>query len=258
MGKKSFVAFSDDETRRRLRHWFVSHPQATEADIPEALTVLDRPGLHDWITLGRTVARAIGKRLGADTSEEVRVTLFGNLQPDLVDDFVTGEYWAALDSARLVRNERSHGGIESEASLADRLARFEAALNDLRLQASHPFASADLIRPGPAERGIDDLYTFDRAERLMGSNTTFDEREVKSTASMRGPGLYLVPAAGDVERPLHLLPLIAFTTSQGPTSARSSTTTAVPKPPATTNSASSPTTSTPTPRNTCRTSPSQG
>lgn len=25
---------------------------------------------------------------------------------------------------------------------------------------------------------------------------------------MRGPGLYLVPAAGDVERPLHLLPLI--------------------------------------------------
>lgn len=173
-------------------------------------SVLDRPSLHDWITLGRTVARAIGERLDTDTPGEVRVTLFGNLQPDLVDDFVTGEYWAAVDSARLVRNERSHGGIESEASLADRLARFEAALNDLRLQAAHPFASADLIRPGPAERGIDDLYTFDRAERLMGSNTTFDEREVKSTASMRGPGLYLVPAAGDVERPLHLLPLIRF------------------------------------------------
>jgi hypothetical protein len=43
MEKKSFEAFSDDETRRRLRHWFASHPQATEADIPEALTVLDRP-----------------------------------------------------------------------------------------------------------------------------------------------------------------------------------------------------------------------
>ena len=46
MEKKSFAAFSDDETRRRLRHWFVSHPQATEADIPEALTVLDR--LPSW------------------------------------------------------------------------------------------------------------------------------------------------------------------------------------------------------------------
>jgi hypothetical protein len=43
MKKKSFETFSDDETRRRLRHWFASHPQATEADSPEALTVLDRP-----------------------------------------------------------------------------------------------------------------------------------------------------------------------------------------------------------------------
>lgn len=171
-------------------------------------SVLNHPSVHDWITLGRTVARVIGERLRDDRSGEVRVTLFGNLRADLVDNFLAGEYWAALDTARLVRNERSHGGIESGVNLRDQLARFEAALNDLRLQASHPFASADLIRPGPAEQGTDDLFTFDRAQRLMGSNTTFAEREVKSTASMRGPGLYLVPAAGDVEHPLQLLPLI--------------------------------------------------
>jgi hypothetical protein len=173
-------------------------------------SVLDHLGIHDWIIIGRTVAKVVAERLRPDKSGEVRVTLFGNLQADLVDSFLAGDYWAALDTARLVRNERSHGGIESDVNLGDQLARFEAALNDLRLQASHPFASADLIWPGPAEQGTDDLFTFDRAQRLMGSNTTFDEREVKSTASMHGPGLYLVPAAGDVEHPLDLLPLIRF------------------------------------------------
>ena len=61
---------------------------------------------------------------------------------------------------------------------------------------------------GALSKGDDDLFTFDRAERLVGSNMTFEERELASTGPMRGRGLYLVPASGVAENPLQLLPLI--------------------------------------------------
>ena len=171
-------------------------------------SILYRTDIHTWINLGRTLARRLRGRLDAGKSDEIRATLFGSLQADFVDALVIGDYWRALDAARPVRNRRSHGGIEGERWLESQLARLEAALNELRLQAPHPFAAVDLLRPGRAEQGDDDLFTFDRAQRLMGSNAMFAEREVKSTASMRGPGLYLVPTAGDAENPLQLLPLI--------------------------------------------------
>lgn len=171
-------------------------------------SILDRADIHTWIKLGRTVAKRLRKRLNADKSDEIRVRLFGSLHTDFVDALVTGEYWSVLDAARPIRNERSHGGIESEQSLEGRLVRLEATLNDLRLGAPHPFASVDLIRPGSAEQMDDDLFNFDRAQLLMGSNTVFAERDIQSTASMRGNGLYLVPTGGDAESPLQLLPLI--------------------------------------------------
>lgn len=171
-------------------------------------SVLDRADFHTWINLGRTVAKRIRGRLNADKSGEIRATLFGSVPASFVDTLVAGEYWNAFDAARLVRNERGHGGIETERWLAGKLARLDASLNDLRLLAPHAFATVDLVRPGSAEQGDDDLFTFDRAERLMGSNMMFAERELQSTASMRGRGLYLVPTDQVAENPLLLLPLI--------------------------------------------------
>jgi hypothetical protein len=78
----------------------------------------------------------------------------------------------------------------------------------LRLLVPHPFADVELVRPGPAEQGDDDVFTFDRAERLTGSNMTFEERQLKSTAPMRGRALYVVPTAGVAQNPLQLLPLV--------------------------------------------------
>ncbi|MGC1853297.1 MAG: hypothetical protein WA687_12745 [Solirubrobacterales bacterium] len=171
-------------------------------------SILDRADFHTWINLGRTVAKRIRERLNADKSDEIRATLFGSLQADFVDATVAGDYWSALDAARLIRNERGHGGVEGERWLRGKLARLEASMNDLRLLAPHAFVAVDLLRPGSAEQGDDDIFTFDRAQRLMGSNMMFAEREVHSTASMRGRGLYLVPASGVAENPLQLLPLI--------------------------------------------------
>lgn len=171
-------------------------------------SILDRPDMHTWINLGRTLAKRIRGRLNAGESDEIRDTLFGSLRADFVDTLVVGDYWRALDTARPVRNRRSHGGIEGERWLESQLARLEAALNELRLQAPHPFAEVDLLRPGRAEQGDDDLFTFDQAQQLMGSNMMLAERTVQSTASMRGRGLYLLPASGIAENPLQLLPLI--------------------------------------------------
>ena len=171
-------------------------------------SVLDRADFQTWINLGRTVAKRIRGRLNADTSGEIRATLFGSLPAEFVDSVVAGDFWDVLDAARLVRNERGHGGIEGANWLKGKLARLEASLNDLRLLAPHAFATTDLVRPGRAEQGDDDLFTFDRAERLMGSNMMFEERELRSTASLRGRGLYLVPNSGVAENPLQLLPLI--------------------------------------------------
>lgn len=171
-------------------------------------SVLDRADFHTWITLGRTVAKRIRARLNNDTSGEMRASMFGSLPTEFIDSLVAGRFWGVLDAARQVRNERGHGGIEGEQWLGVKLARLEASLNDLRLLIPHAFATADLVRPGASEQGDDDLFTFDRAERLVGSNIMFEERELRSTASMRGPGLYLVPASAVAENPLQLLPLI--------------------------------------------------
>lgn len=191
-------------------------PQTYEATIAkirgasdrQRSSVLDRADFGTWIMLGQTIAKRLRGRLNAGSANEFRATLFGGVPPGFVDTMTAKKLWDGLDAARVVRNERGHGGVEGDKWLRAKLARLEASLNDLRAAAPHSFAGVDLVRPGRAEQGDDDLFTFDRSERLMGSNMTFEERVVKSTAPMRSRGLYLVPASAVATSPLQLLPLV--------------------------------------------------
>lgn len=116
-------------------------------------SVLDRADFNTWINLGRTVAKRIRARLNGDKSGEIRATLFGSLPTAFIESLIAPEFWDVLDTARLVRNERGHSGVEGERWLKGKLARLEPALNDLRLLVPHAFTSIDLVRPGSAEQG---------------------------------------------------------------------------------------------------------
>ncbi len=171
-------------------------------------SIFSRTSFYTWITLGSTLAKRMAGRLEDDKSGEVHATFFGSLATEFTDPLVAGDYFDVLDTARPVRNRRSHGGIEGEQWVEAQLARLQAALNELRLQTPHPFAQVHLLQPRGSEQEDDNLFTFGQARCLMGSHQIFSQRKVQSTAPMRARGLYLVPASGLAENPLQLLPLI--------------------------------------------------
>jgi hypothetical protein len=120
------------------------------------------------------------------------------------DRLTSKALWKVLDDARLVRNARAHGGIESNALRLRTLERLEGLLLQLREALGAAFIGIDLVQPEGMQfrQGM----FHHRARRLIGPNSIFRTRDLDSVVPLDSEYLYVVDADGVAAGALQVLP----------------------------------------------------
>ena len=129
----------------------------------------------------------------------------------LVDVLVAKDSWKAIDSARVIRNSRAHGGVRSQAEIAASLEQLRSLLVDLRAILGEAFETVELVRPGPSHFE-DQTFRHEAAERLTGPVDIFLKRRLMSAMPLEANRLYVVPRDAFVTNALRLLPLFKLHT----------------------------------------------
>ncbi len=192
------------------------HPEVAEAALGKLRraggkkSVLDRPDYNSWVQMGRSLSKPLRQAADRPDAADVVSAMFGSISASFVTRSCNAELWDVIDKGRLVRNDRYHGGIEEGEWQRGKLARLEGVLRELRELTAGLFDDVEVVRPQRSEQDDDGLFVFDRAERLVGPNPRFRERQVESSSPMKGKRLYFVPAEGVISNPLELLPLVTL------------------------------------------------
>jgi hypothetical protein len=172
---------------------------------PNGNPPLERGTFGSWLHTGQRLAKTVRRMLSDHQhGRERALRLFSVRDDRLAEQLAAKRLWHVLDDARLIRNARAHGGIESQALRLRTLERLDSLLLELRQALGTTFIHIDLIQPGAMQlrQGVFHHET----RRLMGSNPIFRLRELESVVPLDTDHLYVVDAEGLVSSALQVLP----------------------------------------------------
>jgi len=142
--------------------------------------------LGSWINLGRMAAKALRTRYNdAIQSRMPPAALregFGLTSPLFLKMLVNDtEAWNIIDEARILRNDRAHGGVLEGRPLSDRVEQVERLLDRFREISDRPLSSVRLLLVGPAiKKG--GLRHFHHTKVLLGTNSQFAQMRLTMPA----------------------------------------------------------------------------
>ncbi len=193
---------------------------ALRTDVAKAFgpgrTPFDRGDFGAWVNLGRTLAKGI-RRVADDADLNRAWQPTKKVAPDVFAAFVDKGFWEALDQVRLIRNRRSHGGIDNPRQIQAQYHELQEALVWLRQQTVAIFDDVYLIQPG-ACRIRNGVYHYDQARRLMGYAPAFYEIALTTVMPLDDDGIALVGRSDPMGRVLPLVRL--FRLAPAPATAR--------------------------------------
>jgi len=179
---------------------------------PPGRRLLTRTDFGLWINLGRTLAKSIQR---SANDEQLRTALDEAVGPvrQLVFDLTDKHLWRLLDEARLIRNQRAHGGVANPSQLDAWLSQLQALVSRIERILGSSFQDIALVR-GNAGRYHAGVHTYSRAERLVGPNNIFQEREVRTLEPLESDHVAFVRVAQAPGPTLQLLPFLRLGASE--------------------------------------------
>jgi len=172
--------------------------------------LLERADFGQWITLGFTLAKAARRAVSDKALAPAWSQAVG--PASAVEKLLsTTEYWALLDRARPIRNERAHGGIDSETQYKAWLRQLEGMLYELVRATDSVWEKVRLLLPDSARlRG--GVWTYPQAKLLVGSNDILEQVEFTSLEPIE-TGQLVFAAQGQGHEILPIVPLVRLSTS---------------------------------------------
>jgi len=170
--------------------------------------LLERTDFGQWTTLGFTLAKTARRAVSDNALSPAWSQAVGPASA-MAKLLSTTEYWALLDQARPIRNERAHGGIDSETQSKAWLRQLEGMLYELVRATGSVWEKVRLLLPDSARlRG--GVWTY-QAKRLVGSNDILDQIEFTSLEPIE-TGQLVFAAQGQGHEILPIVPLVRLST----------------------------------------------
>jgi len=168
--------------------------------------VLDRAEFGLWINLGRTLAKAIRRIKGLP---ELRPRLGEASGPTtaLMERLAGKRIWEVLDQARRVRNTRAHSGLIAPEEEEGWIGSLEVLLSDAEQALASGFDDIDLARADQSHF-TSGLHVYERAQRLRGPSTVFEEFELRTRVALERGHLAFVGRDAAISSVLMLVPLV--------------------------------------------------
>lgn len=185
--------------------------------VPPGRQLFDRADFGSWLGLGQTLARNIRRLSGDQTLRPVLLKAVGPAE-SLMERLSAKGFWAALEPARQVRNQRAHAGLIGSAQTASWLSTLEVQLGQVERALGDAFDDVDLVLAGAA-RYRNGIHTHSQAQRLRGASSIFDQFELKTRQTLDSEQLTFVSRDTAVSTCLPLVPLVRV----GPSTSRTNT-----------------------------------
>jgi hypothetical protein len=171
--------------------------------------LLERADFGQWIALGFALAKAArravsDKALAPAWSQAVGPT------SAVAKLLSTTDYWSLIDLARPIRNERAHGGIDSETQHQAWLRQLEGILYELMPAIGSVWENVRLLLPD-STRFRGGVWMYPQAKLLMGSNDILEQVEFTSLEPIETGQLVFAPQ-GQGREILPLVPLVRVST----------------------------------------------
>ncbi|MGY1681985.1 hypothetical protein [Geodermatophilus sp. SYSU D01176] len=181
---------------------------------PPGRQLFDRADFGLWLGLGQTLARNV-RRLAGDKDYKLVLAEAAAPAEALVGKLSEKSFWASLDPARHVRNQRAHGGIVSADQLASWLGSLEVQLGRLEQAVGDAFEDVDLAlaEEGRYKNGV---HTYAQAQRLRGPSAIFEQFELQTREPLESGQLTFVSRDAVISPTLALVPLVRI----GPSASR--------------------------------------
>jgi hypothetical protein len=173
---------------------------------PPGRKLLERADFGLWLGLGQTLAKNF-RRLADDRDYKDAVRLATGPAEALISRLAEKSFWALLDRARQVRNQRAHGGIVSTDQVASWLGSLETLLGETEQALGASVDEIDLVLVDE-NRYHYGIYTYRKAQRLRGPNSIFDQFQLSTREPLDSQQLTLVSRDADVSPVLKLVPLV--------------------------------------------------
>jgi hypothetical protein len=184
--------------------------------VPQGRQLFDRADFGSWLGLGQTLARNMRRLSGDQTLRPALLKAVGPAER-LMERLSAKGFWAALDPARQVRNQRAHAGLIGSAQTASWLSTLEVQLGQVERALGDAFDDVDLVLAGAA-RYRNGIHTHSQAQRLRGASSIFDQFELKTRETLDSEQLTFVSRDTAVSTCLPLVPLVRV----GPSTSRTS------------------------------------
>ncbi len=180
---------------------------------PPGRQLFDRADFGLWLGMGATLARNARRLAGDKERQEAFQAAIGPANV-LVNQLSNKTLWALLDRARVVRNQRAHGGVVSREQLDQWLSGLEALLGDIEQALGTSFEDVDLVlvEEGGYKNGV---YTYRAAERLRGANAIFEQFELQTREPLESEHLTFVGRDTAISPVLKLVPLVRVGATPG-------------------------------------------
>jgi hypothetical protein len=197
---------------RRDAALFGSVQQELTKNDPEKrhLSLLDRTDFGQWINLGFTLAKAARRAVGDKALLAPLWSQAVGPASEVATLLSTVDYWRLLDQARPIRNERAHGGIDSDTQSKAWLRQLEGMLNELVRVTGPVWEKVRLLLPDIASLRSG-VWTYLKAKLLVGSNDIFREVEFTSLEPIEA-GQLVFAAQGQGHEILPVVPLVRLST----------------------------------------------
>jgi hypothetical protein len=180
---------------------------------PSGRHALEEGTFGGWTSMGFKLAKVLRAHLqDADDANAVRRDLFVVQDERFAADLTSRRLWKALNDARELRNELSHGEHAGRAAKARLREKLKALLTDIREATERCFARAVLVQPGGSDFD-GELYLFERARRLQGPNSNLRERPLESLVQLKSRDVYFVDPVDRISGALEVVPLFRLMTT---------------------------------------------
>jgi hypothetical protein len=144
---------------------------------PPGRGLFDRADFSLWVNLGRTLAKGI-RRISEDAAQRSRLVDAAEPAAELVDRLTDKAVWQVLDRARIIRNQRAHGGVVNRAQVAGWLSTLQGILGAAEREVGRGFDDVDLVRADTGGSGPASIPTIVRSasvDQAMSSRSSSSE-----------------------------------------------------------------------------------
>lgn len=169
-----------------------------------------RTTFGSWNTINYRISKYLRELLGNKKMNDHVLNIMGNPSKSFINMLLDSNINNILKDVSIYRNKwKGHSGVVNKTEEENRLNKLEENLNKLRNIIADSFDEVTIISPLKNEY-CDGIYLYS-AKELIGTNTIFNEIEIKSVIPLDKKKLYLVQSSNN--RPIELLPLIKYSES---------------------------------------------